>query len=80
VLRDEEITRISLAVANTLRSAREAAELSKNALAQKAGVSVQTVSFVEGGVNSPSISTFLRFSSALEIDPEVMLGEARARA
>jgi transcriptional regulator with XRE-family HTH domain len=80
VLRDEEITRISLAVANALRSAREAAGLSKNALAQKAGVSVQTVSFVEGGVNSPSISTFLRFCSALEIDPEVVLGAARKQA
>ena len=52
-----------------LREARETAGISKNALAQKAGISVQTVSFVESGTNSPSITTFLRFCGALEIDP-----------
>jgi len=77
VLRDEEITRISFAVAQALRAAREAAGLSKNALAQKAGVSVQTISFVEGAVNSPSISTFLRFCSALGVSPEKIIEDAR---
>lgn len=79
MLRDEEITRISFAVASALRMAREAAGMSKNALAQKAGVSVQTVSFIEAGTNSPSLKTFLRFCDALEIDPETVLGTARKR-
>lgn len=75
--RDAEITRINMAVASALRSARESAGISKNALAQKAGVAVQTVAFVEGGVNSPSISTFLRLCNALDIEPETILGNAR---
>ena len=77
MLRDDEITRIGLAVATALRSARESAGISKNALAQKAGVAVQTVSFVEGGVNSPSITTFLRLCAALDIEPETILENAR---
>lgn len=74
--RDQEINRISLALAGALREARESAGLSKNALAQKAGISVQTVSFVESGTNSPSITTFLRFCSALGIDPAATLEKA----
>lgn len=77
MLRDDEITRISLAVATALRSARETSGISKNALAQKAGVAVQTVAFVEGAVNSPSLTTFLRLCLALEIEPEKLLAEAR---
>ena len=77
MLREDEITRIGLAVAVALRLARESAGLSKNALAQKAGVAVQTVSFIEGGVNSPSIATFLRLCDALAIEPEVILEKAR---
>lgn len=77
MLRDDEITQISLAVATALRSARESAGLSKNALAQKAGVAVQTVAFIEGGTNSPSITTFLRLCNALGVEPEKILEDAR---
>lgn len=77
VIRDQEINRIGLALAGVLREAREVAGLSKSALAQKAGISVQTVSFVESGTNSPSISTLLRFCSALEIDPVEIFEKVR---
>lgn len=77
MLREEDITRISAALAEELRQARESAGLSKSLLAQHAGVAIQTVSFIEQGVNSPSIATFLRLCSALEVSPEVMLGRAR---
>jgi len=40
-------------------------------------VAVQTVSFIEGGVNSPSITTFLRLCAALDIEPETILENAR---
>ncbi len=79
MLRDQEINRISLTLAGALREARETAGLSKNALAQKAGISVQTVSFVESGTNSPSITTYLRFCSAMEIDPAATLEKATRR-
>ena len=51
--------------------------MSKNGLAQKAGVSVQSVSFIEECVNSPSISTLLRLCEALKTTPETVFKEAR---
>jgi len=77
VISEEEITRIGKALAETLKSRREKLGLSKNSLAQKAGVSVQSVSFIEDGVNSPSISTLLRFCDALGTTPEKLFKEAR---
>lgn len=77
MISEEEITRIGLALAAALKTQREKQGLSKNALAQKAGVSVQSVSFIEDGVNSPSISTLLRFCDALGTTPEKLFREAR---
>ena len=74
--RETEVARIGLAVAVALKSRREGLKLSKNALAQKAGVSVQSVAFIEGAVNSPSLSTFLRICGALEISPDALLRDA----
>lgn len=80
MLRDEDITRISAALAEELRQARESAGLSKSLLAQRAGVAIQTVSFIEQGVNSPSIATFLRLCGALDVTPEDLLQRARGVA
>ena len=66
-MRDGEVAESGKAIADVLRAKREALGLSKNALAQKAGISVQTVSFIETTVNSPSLSTFLRICDALEV-------------
>ncbi|RYZ70238.1 MAG: XRE family transcriptional regulator, partial [Proteobacteria bacterium] len=75
-VRDEEIIRSGQAIAGAMKARREAVGLSMNALSQKAGISVQSVSFIETAVNSPSLSTFLRICHALEIDPDVLLREA----
>jgi transcriptional regulator with XRE-family HTH domain len=77
VLRDEDITRIGNGVANALKTRRESIGLSKNSLAQKAGVNVQTVSFIEDCVNSPSVSTLLRLCDALGTTPEKIFKAAR---
>lgn len=77
VISEEEITRIGQALAKILKARREKLGLSKNSLAQKADVSVQSVSFLEEGVNSPSVSTLLRFCDALDTTPEKVLKEAR---
>lgn len=79
VIREEEIARLCEKIAEVLRDRRERKNLSKNALAQKAGISVQTVAFIEGAVNSPSISTLLRICHALETTPEKIIGEARKK-
>ena len=73
MLRDEDIQGIGKAVAAELRRRREALGLSRNGLAQKAGISVQSVCFIEGGVNSPSLSTLLRICQALETELENVL-------
>lgn len=78
MLRDEDIARISAALAEELGRARESAGLSKSLLAQRAGVAIQTVSFIEQGVNSPSIATYLRLCSALDVSPEDLLRRAQA--
>lgn len=76
MLRDEDISQIGFAVAAAIQRRRIALGLSKSALAQKAGVSIQTVSFIENAVNSPSLSTLLRICDALQTDVSELLAEA----
>ena len=54
--------------------------LSLNVLAQKAGVSRQTVSYVEQEVQNPTLDTLLRITSVLEVDLEKIIAEARKMA
>lgn len=75
-MNEEDITRYGAAIAAAIKTAREAAGLSKNALGQKAGINVQTVTFIENGINSPSLSTFLRICHALNKRPDLLLKEA----
>lgn len=64
------------ALADAIKASRESAGLSKSALAQRAGIAIQSVSFIENNVNSPSISTFLRICAALGVEPDVLLKRA----
>ena len=73
VLRDEEIQKAGKAVAGELRRRREAIGLSRNGLAQRAGISVQSVCFIENGTNSPSLSTLLRICGALNVKLQTVL-------
>ena len=59
---------ISSHVARLLKEEREKRGISLNALAQKSGLSRQTVSYVEQEVQSPSLDTLLRLTLALEVD------------
>jgi DNA-binding XRE family transcriptional regulator len=71
---------ISSQVARLLREEREASALSLNALAQRAGLSRQTVSYVEQEVQSPTLDTLLRITSALEVDLEKIIARAHRLA
>ena len=55
-------------------------DLSLNLLAEKAGLSRQTVSYVEQEVQSPSLDTLLRITWALEVDLEKIVARARKLA
>lgn len=75
-MREEEIVRYQVAIAKVIKTKREELGLSKNALSQRAGISIQSLSFIENSINSPSLSTFLRICDALEAKPDYLLREA----
>jgi len=64
-------------VAQLLRAEREKRNLSMTALAQRAGLSQQMVSYVERGLRIPSLDTLLRMTDSLEIDLEKIIERAR---
>jgi transcriptional regulator with XRE-family HTH domain len=55
-------------VAQILRKEREKRGLSMNAVAERAGLSQQMVSYVERGMRNPTLETLLRIAAAIEID------------
>jgi DNA-binding XRE family transcriptional regulator len=71
---------ISSQVACLLKVEREKRGLSLNVLAQKAGLSRQTVSYVEQQVQNPTLDTLLRITSVLEVDLEKIIAKARKAA
>jgi transcriptional regulator with XRE-family HTH domain len=71
---------ISSQVACLLKEEREKRGLSLNVLAQKAGLSRQTVSYVEQEVQNPTLDTLLRITSVLEVDLEKIIAKARKAA
>ena len=79
MLTNEEVNAQTLRIAQALKAKREELGLSKNLLAQKAGVAVQTVLFIENGTNSPSLSTFLRICNALSLSPSSLFPDSQEK-
>ena len=71
---------ISSQVIRLLKAEREKRGISLNLLAQKAGVSRQTVAFIEQGLRNPTMNTLFRLTSALEVEPEKIIARARKLA
>ena len=71
---------ISSHVARVLKEEREKRDLSLKALAKKSGISRQTISYVEQEVQSPSLDTLLRITSALGVDLAKIIARAQKRA
>ena len=71
---------ISSHVACVLKEEREKRGLSLKMLAKKSGISRQTISYVEQEVQSPSLDTLLRITSALDVDLAKIIGRAQKRA
>jgi len=67
-------------VAQLLKEEREKRGLSLNALSERAGLSRQTIAFVEQEMRTPNLDTLLRLTSALGIDLEQIVTEARKLA
>jgi len=67
-------------VACILKEEREKRGLSLKVLARKAGIARQTISYVEKEVQSPSLDTLLRITSALGVDLAKIIARAQKRA
>ena len=67
-------------VARLLKEERESRGISLNLLSEKAGLSRQTVSFVEQELRNPTLDTLLRLTLALEVDLEQIIARARKAA
>jgi transcriptional regulator with XRE-family HTH domain len=67
-------------VARLLKEKREKCGLSLNLLAEKAGLSRQTISFIEQELRTPNLETLLRITSALGVDLEKIIAKARKLA
>ena len=76
MLKDSAIRALCASFARTLRLERERQELSMNALAQKAGLSQQMVSYIERGLRVPTLDTLFRLSFALELELPTLLRRA----
>jgi len=58
----------SAAVSQTLKEERLRKNLSMSAVAERAGLSQQMVSYVERGIRKPTLDTVFRISVALDVD------------
>jgi len=77
VLNRKLIDALNSEIARLLKEERERQKLSLNLLAEKSGLSRQTVSYVEQEVQNPTLDTLLRITSALEVDLEKIIAKAR---
>jgi predicted transcriptional regulator len=59
-----------------LRQRRERAGMSMNRLAEKSGLSLTMISFVERGLRSPTLDTLLRIAEALDVELWQVLRQA----
>ena len=67
-------------VAAILRMEREKRSLSMNAVAERAGLSQQMVSYVEREMRNPSLDTLLRITRVLQLDLSTVLQRAEKSA
>lgn len=67
-------------VAKLLKAEREKQKLSLKALAEKAGLARQTITFIEREVQSPSFDTMLRIAHALNVDLAKIIAQAQKLA
>ena len=63
-----------------LREQRLDRTLSMNALAERAGLSQQMISYVERGMRNPSLETLLRITRALKLDLAEVIYHAQETA
>jgi transcriptional regulator with XRE-family HTH domain len=74
---DKHARALCVKVISLLQRERERRELSKYFVAQESGLSPQMIAYVENGDRNPTLETVLRMASALEVDLEDVIKQAR---
>ncbi|MBC5745614.1 helix-turn-helix transcriptional regulator [Lachnospiraceae bacterium MD308] len=62
---------------NRIRDRRQEIRLSQEKVAERAGISANTVSRIEGGQSAMSIEIFIKMVQILDVDANELLGNAR---
>ena len=78
--KDRQREAISSQIARLLREERERQNISMNALAERAGLSRQMVSYIEKEDRNPTIDTLLRITDVLGVHLEKIIQQARKAA
>ena len=60
-----------------IRKRRQKMKLSQESFAEKAGISVNTVSMIEGGQTAMSVEIFRKMIEILETDANILMGKER---
>ena len=68
MLKDSTVNALCASVFHALKRERLRQNLSMNALAEKAGLSQQMVSYVERGLRKPTLDTVFRMCIALDVE------------
>lgn len=72
--------RIHSEVISSLRKRREEIGMSMTQLAQKSGLSLSMISFVERDLRKPTLETLLRIAAALDVELGAMIQRASKAA
>lgn len=76
MLKDSTVKMLCAAVTQAIKKERLRQNLSMNALAERAGLSQQMVSYIERGMRNPTLDTLFRLSIAMEIDLFLLIKDA----
>lgn len=76
MLKDSTVNAFCATVYHALKRERLRQNLSMNALAERAGLSQQMVSYVERGLRKPTLDTLFRMSCALDVELGSLLAPA----
>lgn len=66
-------------IGERIRQRRKDSHLSQEAFAEKAGISVNTVSRIEGGQAAMSVEIFSKIVAILEADANELLGKSKGK-
>lgn len=69
------VSQVLIELGERIRKRRREVHLSQEAFAEKVGISVNTVSRVEGGQTAMSIEIFKKMVEILEVDADDLLGK-----